>query len=142
MAKGEHAHIKARRKHVYELRVAGNTMTQIAQILGVTLATAMHDMEVCNRLYRKIHERECADACLLDLLRYDELIKCWWKRSKEDHKAAVLVNKFLERRGSILGYNEAKRLEVVVQDNNPEILKQKLDEILKMQESKENNKEV
>lgn len=91
---------RAREARVLRLRAEGHGFQAIAELVGVSTASAAH------RIYRRAADatvREAAhDLRELEGARLDALQATWWPRATNgDHKAAQVVLRIMERRAKL-----------------------------------------
>lgn len=105
---------------VLELRRAGGTWDEIAQLVGYTDASAARKayLRVTDRNLRETAE----DVRDLELSRLDRLMAPYWGPATRegDKKAAELILKIMDRRARLMGLDapQKSQVEVVTYDGN------------------------
>ena len=102
-----------RQSRAWELRVAGTGITEIARMLGISIAQASKDVSDSLKAYRQYCTEAVADAMTVDLNRLDALIEAHYEGAKTDIKEAKLLLDLISQRQRIYGYAQPTKVEVI-----------------------------
>lgn len=97
------AKLETRRAQIMKLRVAGATISQIAETVGIGRTTAKRDLaKMCDQL----RDEQYADAERLRIMTATAIetkLAVWWSRADDDPQALDRVIKLLEQRCKLFG---------------------------------------
>jgi DNA-binding transcriptional ArsR family regulator len=105
-----------RRREALELRAAGNSYEQIAEVMGISpMAVAGHVNAALRRAWEIDHERT-EEIRQLEIERLDGLWKVFWPRATDKEKpslaAAGFCLKLAKRRAELLGLDREVRVTI------------------------------
>ena len=130
------AEMRRRDARVYELRIQGNTLEQIASEVGYSGpsgAWQAHQRIKSEWIFESIEE-----ARQLELMRLDELQVAVWDRAiNGDLPAAHCVLKIMDRRAKLLGLDKPEKVEVNKWDFNAEDLDAEVQRIVTIMNERE-----
>lgn len=102
--------------HAIQLRLAGATLTQIADQVGYATPSGAHQA-IMAALRTNLPETTRAEARALELARLDRLEMAHWQRALSgDDKASNIVLKCIGMRRQILGIDAPQQLDVRVRE--------------------------
>lgn len=99
------------RREVWDLRIQGMSVADIAIKLGRSLRAVYYDLEQTTRLIDATQWLESETA--VDLARLDKLFHTFWSGALQgDRDDALLCLKVLERKSKMLGLDAPKRVDI------------------------------
>lgn len=99
------------RRKALDLRIAGATYEQIADGLGVSAPTAWGHVQAALAESRKTTAETADKVRAMELRRLDAIVVGLWPR-RTDPRTADTILRAMDRRASLEGLDEAKRLEL------------------------------
>lgn len=103
--------VNLRRKTVWDMRMAGFTMDEIARKMSIPSGTVKSD------IHRELNQiditRQLESEVIIDLARLERLLRSYWTKAMEgDLDSAIFCMKVLERKSKLLGLDAPKRVDV------------------------------